>query len=113
MSVFIGIDWSEAHHDVCILQANGSQLAAFRVPHTADGFATLAQQIDKLGLPPEENLVAVETAHQGRFFVRADSGVVRAEISQAIDIGNKKVRRSKRPSHFCGCLCRPAFYRAK
>lgn len=63
MSVFIGIDWSEAHHDVCILQANGSQLAAFRVPHTADGFATLAQQIDKLGLPPEENLVAVETAH--------------------------------------------------
>jgi transposase len=63
MTIFIGIDWSETHHDICILQENGSRLSAFQVEHTPDGFATLEQQIEKLGLPAEENLVALETAH--------------------------------------------------
>lgn len=63
MTIYIGIDWSETHHDVCILQENGSRLSAFQIEHSPDGFAQLAQEIEKLGLPAEENLVALETAH--------------------------------------------------
>ena len=63
MTIFIGIDWSETHHDICILQENGSRLSAFQVEHTPKGFAKLEQQIEKLGLPAEENLVALETSH--------------------------------------------------
>lgn len=63
MTIFIGVDWSDTHHDVCILQENGSRLAAFRIGHDPKGFATLVREIEKLSLPKRETPVAIETAH--------------------------------------------------
>ena len=30
--IFVGIDWAEAHHDVCVLDQEGRVLAKGRVP---------------------------------------------------------------------------------
>jgi hypothetical protein len=30
--IFVGIDWSEHHHDVCVLDERGTQLPKVRVP---------------------------------------------------------------------------------
>ena len=45
MSIYIGIDWSEKHHNVCILNEAGARLNRFQVPHTLAGFQRLAQQL--------------------------------------------------------------------
>src|SRR3972149_7913 len=36
--IFVGIDWSEHHHDVCVLDAGGAQLASVRVPDGSKGW---------------------------------------------------------------------------
>ena len=37
--LFVGVDWGEAHHDRCLLDQDGSVLAARRI---ADGLADAA-----------------------------------------------------------------------
>ncbi len=64
MTIYIGIDWSgNASLRLHPARDPGSRLSAFQIEHSPDGFAQLAQEIEKLGLPAEENLVALETAH--------------------------------------------------
>ena len=38
--IFVGVDWAEAHHEVCVLDQAGAVLGHCRVP---DGVAGLAQ----------------------------------------------------------------------
>ena len=40
-SIFVGIDWAEAHHDVCVLDSAGEVLAARRIPEGLEGVARL------------------------------------------------------------------------
>lgn len=40
----VGIDWAEAHHDVCILDEDGTVLARFRIANTLQGVAVLHEQ---------------------------------------------------------------------
>lgn len=61
--LYIGIDWSEEHHDVCIMHENGSQLLSFRVAHTPDGLQKLADKINQFGIPKKAYLIGLETAH--------------------------------------------------
>lgn len=63
MNPLIGIDWSQDHHNVCILNEAGASIVRFQFSHCPDGFAKLEQQIDKLGVPSTNCLVALETAH--------------------------------------------------
>lgn len=63
MEVLIGIDWSEDHHCVCIMNTAGAQLSLFEIAHTPKGFAQLEAEVEKLGLAPSSCLVALETAH--------------------------------------------------
>jgi transposase len=63
MAVYIGIDWSAAKHDVCVLNQNGAVIATTLLPHTADGLLKLEALRQKLGLAPAECLVGIETAH--------------------------------------------------
>jgi hypothetical protein len=37
MTVYIGFDWSQAKHDVCMLNEAGAAVAQFVMPHTAEG----------------------------------------------------------------------------
>jgi hypothetical protein len=38
--LFVGVDWSERHHDLCLLDQDGQVLAARRVP---DGLAGVGE----------------------------------------------------------------------
>jgi 2-keto-3-deoxy-galactonokinase len=38
--LFVGVDWGEAHHDLCVLDQDGSVLAARRI---ADGLAGVGE----------------------------------------------------------------------
>jgi hypothetical protein len=62
-SLLIGIDWSQAKHDICFLNEAGAALARLTIAHSADGFARLEAQRAKLGFKPSECCVALETAH--------------------------------------------------
>ena len=39
--VFVGIDWAEAHHDACVMDAAGVVQAKLRVPDNLDGLHQL------------------------------------------------------------------------
>lgn len=60
---FFGIDWSSDHHDLCILNAAGSGVSQLTFPHTEAGFAQVEAERRKLGVPPQECLVAIESAY--------------------------------------------------
>jgi hypothetical protein len=48
--IFVGVDWAEAHHDVCVLDAEGSVLARRRIPDSLVGASELhALLADHLG----------------------------------------------------------------
>ena len=60
MTIFVGVDWAEAHHDVCVKDDSGGTLAKRRVP---DGIAGV-RQFHELVAPfieePTEALVGIE-----------------------------------------------------
>ena len=39
--IFVGVDWAEAHHDVCVLDAGGAVLARKRIPDSLLGVSEL------------------------------------------------------------------------
>lgn len=43
--IFVGIDWSEAHHDVCVMNTEGRVLAKGRVPEGVEGLARLHEMV--------------------------------------------------------------------
>ncbi len=61
MTIFVGVDWAEAHHDVCVKDNSGGTLAKRRV---LDGIAGV-RQFHELVAPfieePAEALVGIET----------------------------------------------------
>src|SRR5262245_61436598 len=63
MNVYLGIDWSEAKHDLCWMNDAGAVLAQQSVPHGVEGFAKLDEARTRLGLAPHDCVVGLETAH--------------------------------------------------
>jgi transposase len=61
--LYIGIDWSEEKHDVCILNEQGAILKEFMIEQNSSGHETLRQEIDSFGLAPAHCLVGLETAN--------------------------------------------------
>ncbi len=39
--IFVGIDWAERHHDVCVIDADGQILTKARIIEGLDGVARL------------------------------------------------------------------------
>jgi transposase len=60
---FFGIDWSEGHHNLCILNEAGACLSRIEVDHTVEGFQRIDDERLKLGATPQACPVAIETAH--------------------------------------------------
>ncbi len=58
--VFVGIDWSERHHDVCVMDVEGRVLAKGRVPDGVQGLAQLHEMVAAHAEEPSEVLVAIE-----------------------------------------------------
>jgi transposase len=63
MKVYIGIDWSQNKHDLCILNQAGAYLAQLTIPHTPAGFWKIDETRKKLGVPIDACQIGVETAH--------------------------------------------------
>lgn len=61
MTVFVGDDWAEAHHDVHLMSDNGDKLAARRLPEGLDGIAALHALVANYAEDPAEVVVGIET----------------------------------------------------
>jgi transposase len=59
--VFVGIDWSEKHHDVCVVDQKGEILAKERVMEGIEGIARLHAIVADHADEPEEAIVGIET----------------------------------------------------
>jgi Transposase len=60
--IFCGIDWTEDHHGIAIVDEAGAQLAMRRIGDDAAGYATLLQLLAKHGETAEHlTPVAIET----------------------------------------------------
>jgi len=59
--IFVGIDWAEAHHDVCVLDREGEVLATRRVPDGLEGVARLHALLGEHTDEPAEVIVGIET----------------------------------------------------
>jgi transposase len=58
--IFVGIDWSEHHHDVCVMDEHGEQLAKVRIPEGIEGVVRLNETIAEHAEEPEEVVVGIE-----------------------------------------------------
>jgi hypothetical protein len=61
--IFVGVDWAEAHHDVCVLDAEGAVLARLRIPDSLVGVSGLhALVADHVGEEddPQSVIVGIE-----------------------------------------------------
>jgi transposase len=58
--IYVGIDWSEHHHDICVLDEQGTQLAKTRIPEGVEGVAKLHETIAEHVEEPEEAIVGIE-----------------------------------------------------
>jgi Transposase/Transposase IS116/IS110/IS902 family len=58
--IFVGVDWAEAHHDVCVLDSAGEVLAKGRVEHGVAGLARLHAMVAEHVESLDEVVVGVE-----------------------------------------------------
>jgi transposase len=59
--LFLGVDWGEAHHDLCLLDQDGSILAARRIPDGLAGVGELHALVAAHTEEPAQVAVAIET----------------------------------------------------
>jgi len=59
--IFVGDDWAEDHHDVCLMDETGKRLAARRLPEGLAGIRALHELIAVHAEGPEQVLVGIET----------------------------------------------------
>lgn len=58
--IFVGIDWSETHHGVCVIDVEGRVLTKGRVPEGVDGVARLHEMVSVHAVDPSEVVVGIE-----------------------------------------------------
>jgi transposase len=58
--IFVGIDWSERHHDVCVMDAAGQVLDVGRVAEGIEGIARLHEMLAAHAEEPSEVAVGIE-----------------------------------------------------
>jgi transposase len=59
--VFVGHDWAESHHDICVEGGDGEQLVRARVPEGVEGVARFHELVAPFVEDPAEVVVATET----------------------------------------------------
>jgi len=58
--IFVGIDWAEAHHEVCILDQEGGVLAKGRIPDGIEGIGRLHEMVATHAEEPSEAAIGIE-----------------------------------------------------
>ena len=59
--IFVGIDWAEHHHDVCVLDREGRVLATTRIPDGVGGLAALHAVLADHADDPASVVAGIET----------------------------------------------------
>jgi len=59
--IFVGVDWAEAHHDVCVIDERGHVLGKRRIPEGVVGLAQLHELVGDHAEEPEQVAVGIET----------------------------------------------------
>jgi transposase len=59
--IFVGIDWAERHHDVCLVDATGQVLATGRLPDGVQGVSRLHELVAGHAEDPAAVVVGIET----------------------------------------------------
>ena len=59
--IFVGVDWAEAHHDVCVLDEGGGVLGRARVPDGIEGVSRIHTLVADHIEDPAEVVVGIET----------------------------------------------------
>lgn len=59
--LFVGVDWAEAHHDVCLMDEAGEVLRSFRIVEGIKGYEVLHAGVAEYCGSPEEVVVGIET----------------------------------------------------
>jgi hypothetical protein len=58
--IFVGVDWSEVHHDICVLDEAGAVLARKKIPDTLLGVRALHELLAPHAEEPDEVMVGIE-----------------------------------------------------
>jgi transposase len=58
--IFVGVDWAEAHHDVCVVDGDGVVLGRRHIDVGVQGLAELHQLVADFAEEPEEVIVGIE-----------------------------------------------------
>jgi transposase len=61
MDLFCGIDWAEGHHDVALVDSDGTRVAKLRIDTGAKGFSELESLLAEHSTEPTSVPVAIET----------------------------------------------------
>ncbi len=61
MTIFVGDDWAEAHHDVHVMNQAGDELASRRLPEGLDGIGRLHELIAQYAGDPADVVIGIET----------------------------------------------------
>ena len=59
--LFVGIDWSQKKHDVCIHNQEGARLSQLTIANDYQGFHRLDQELGAFGVPAQECMIGIET----------------------------------------------------
>jgi hypothetical protein len=59
--IFVGDDWSEDHHDVCLMDQAGKRLAWRRLPEGLTGIRQLHELIAEHAEEPDQVVIGIET----------------------------------------------------
>lgn len=59
--IYVGIDWAEAHHDVCVMDHGGGVLTTRRIDDSLEGVAELHELLGEHAQRPEEIAIGIET----------------------------------------------------
>jgi transposase len=63
LNLYCGIDWAEGHHDVALVDQDGTQVAKARISDDAGGYRQLLELLVEHGDSPEQPIpVAIETS---------------------------------------------------
>jgi len=61
MKIFVGVDWAEAHHDVCVMDESGMKLGRRRVPEGIDGVRQFHELVEPFIEETADVRVGIET----------------------------------------------------
>jgi transposase len=57
---FVGIDWADQHHDICIIDESGKELFSFRIQHSPSGLSEFINKIKSVSGNKEDFAIALE-----------------------------------------------------